>query len=133
MLTLIFFIVIAFIISYIDAKKSLIPDKIIVPAIVVLVFLKYLDNSLNLYDFYAVGIVVAIFLIPIILNMAFGGGDLRFGAFCAFFVGLKMLGFFIIFAGFIHIIILTFLRKRSFGFAPAMSLAAILSYVLGNI
>jgi prepilin signal peptidase PulO-like enzyme (type II secretory pathway) len=130
---LIFFILIAAIVSYIDIKKSLILDKIMFPSMAILVLLKYLDGSLSFYDGLAVVIVLAIFMVPIVLDMAFGGGDLRFGAFCALFLGLKSIGLFIMFAGLIHIIILGLLRKKSFGFAPAMSLSALLAYIIGNL
>jgi prepilin signal peptidase PulO-like enzyme (type II secretory pathway) len=78
-------------------------------------------------------VVLFIFLIPIILNMAFGGGDLRFGAFCALFLGLNSIGWFVMLAGIIHLIILTALQKKSFGFAPAMSIASLLSYFIGQM
>lgn len=120
-------------ISYIDALESLIPDKIIVPAIAVLLLLKLYFNVLNSYDFIAVAIVLVVFIIPIFLNMNFGGGDLRFGAFCALFLGLPLIGWFILLSGVFHLLLLFGLKKESFGFAPAMSAAAIVSYVMGNI
>lgn len=126
-----FFILVASYISYVDSKTRIIPDKIMFPAFAVLVLLKWLDGSLSYYDLIAVSIVLFIFLIPIVLNMAFGGGDLRFGAFCALFLGLKGIGWFIMLAGIIHLIILGLLRKKSFGFAPAMSMAALISYFIG--
>jgi len=81
----------------------------------------------------AVALVLIIFLVPIVLNMAFGGGDLRFGAFCALFLGLNAVGYFIMFAGVIHLLILILLKRKSFGFAPAMSIAALLSYFIGQM
>ncbi|MDF1877982.1 hypothetical protein JHD47_09160 [Sulfurimonas sp. SAG-AH-194-L11] len=95
--------------------------------------LKYLDQSLSVLDVIAVVIVLIIFLIPIILNMRFGGGDLRFGAFCALFVGLVPLGYFVMFSGVLHILILALLKKKSFAFAPAMSVAALIAYSIGKI
>ena len=133
MLILIYFIIVSVVVSYIDIKKSLILDVIIVPAILGLLALKWLDGSLLLSDLISVSIVLVIFVIPIVLNMAFGGGDLRFGAFSALFVGLESVGFFIMFAGVIHIIILSLLKKKSFGFAPAMSLSALLAYSIGKL
>jgi len=88
---------------------------------------------LSLYDLYSVVIVLVIFMIPIIFDMAFGGGDLRFGAFCALFLGLKLVGMFILLAGVIHLVILTILKKNSYGFAPAMSLSAMTAYIIGFI
>ena len=78
---LVFFIIIAAIVSYIDIKESVIPDKVMFPSIAILALLKYLDGSLSFYDGVAVMIVLTIFMVPIVLDMAFGGGDLRFGAF----------------------------------------------------
>ena len=131
MLSLIFFLAISGVVSYIDIKKGLILDKIMFPSILVLVLLKYLDNSLSMYDFLAVVIVLTIFVIPIILNMAFGGGDLRFGAFCALFVGLLPLGYFIMLSGLFHVVLLKVLNKKSFAFAPAMSAGALGAYLIG--
>jgi len=133
MLLLLFFIIVAGVISYVDIKKGLILDKIILPSFFVLLLIKYLDNSLSIQDLIAVTLVLIIFVIPIILNMAFGGGDLRFGAFCALFLGLSSIGHFIMLAGLIHIVLLVIIKKSSFPFAPAMSLAAVGAYMVGNL
>ncbi len=120
-------------VSYIDSKKGIIPDKIMLPAFVGLLVLKQMEVGLNYFDLIAVALVLVIFLIPIVLNMAFGGGDLRFGAFCALFLGLGSIGYFIILSGMIHLLILSILKKNSYAFAPAMSVAAIISYVIGQV
>lgn len=128
---LIFFIIISLIISYIDIKKTYIPDRIILPSIAILFFIKWYASTLLLSDLIAIIVVLVIFIIPIALNMAFGGGDLRFGAFCALFVGLNAIGYFVLFAGVIHLLVLAILKKKSFGFAPAMSISALLAYSIG--
>jgi len=133
MYTLVLFIGVAFVISYIDIKSSLIPDKIMFPAIVGMIVLKYLDNSLSINNLIAVSIIFIIFVIPIVLDLAFGGGDIRFGVFCALFLGLAQIGYFVIFAGLLHLIILFILKRKSFGFAPAMSLATLLAYGIGSL
>jgi len=131
MITLAFFISIALIISYIDIKKTTIADNIIIPAIFILILLKWYYSTLFLSDFIAAAIVFFIFLIPIALNMAFGGGDLRYGVFCSIFLGLAQIGIFLIFCGIIHLLILLLIRKKVFAFAPAMSIAVIISYIIG--
>jgi len=133
MYLLLFFITIAGIISYIDIKKGLILDKVMFPSFMILLLIKYLDNSLSIQDLISVIVVLVIFFIPIVLNMAFGGGDLRFGAFCALFLGLAPIGYFIIFAGLIHIALLAVIKKTSFPFAPAMSIAALGAYMVGSL
>lgn len=130
-MVLAFFITIAFVISRIDIKKELIPDKIILPAFGVLLLLKQMEQSLSLFDLYSVLIVLGVFLIPLALNMAFGGGDLRFGAFCAVFVSLEGVGYFLLLSGLLHLLLLLIVKKKSFAFAPAMSLAALGAYGLG--
>lgn len=133
LLPLIFFIVIATITSYIDYKKRLIPDKIILPSIIVMLFLKWESGILSINDFIAMVIVIVVFIIPILFGMVFGGGDIRFGAFCALFVGLEQVGVFIALSGIVHLLILAVLRKKSFAFAPAMTLASLIAYMVENI
>jgi len=133
MLSLLFFITVSGIISYIDIKTGLILDKIMFPSFIVLLFLKYFENSLSFETLIAIAIVLVIFIIPIILNMAFGGGDLRFGAFAALFLGLAPIGYFVMFSGIIHVILLTMMKKTSFPFAPAMSLGALGAYMVGSL
>lgn len=128
---LVYFMIVASVISYIDIRKSVIPDRIIFPAIAVLLLFKWFETNLYREDFIALFIVLSVFMIPIVLDMAFGGGDLRFGAFCALFLGLGQVAWFIMIAGIAHLIVLALLRKKSFGFAPAMSLAALSAYLIG--
>jgi prepilin signal peptidase PulO-like enzyme (type II secretory pathway) len=129
MILLYFFIIVGLIVSYYDWKYQVIPDVIILPSIFFMVVLKFLDGSLKTTDFIAVGVILTIFLIPILLNLEFGGGDLRFGVFSALFVGLEDLGYFVVVSGLLHLILLGIKKKNSFGFAPAMSFAAIGVYV----
>lgn len=95
--------------------------------------MKYLSDSLGSQELIAVTIVVIIFSIPVILNMAFGGGDIRYGVFCALFVGLEGLGVFVLVAGVLHLLLLAILKKRSFPFAPTMSVAALITYMVLGI
>ncbi|MDD5717755.1 MAG: prepilin peptidase [Sulfuricurvum sp.] len=125
---LLIFIIGAAFISWIDWKNSIIPDKYIIPLIFILGITKVITGSFETNDLIAVLIILIIFLIPIFLNFNFGGGDLRFGAFCALFLGLAPVGYFIASAGIIHLIIMGLLRKREFGFAPAMSIASLAVY-----
>jgi len=122
------FIFFGSVLSYIDYKRQMVPDKIVLPAIIILIVAKYIQNKLFLEDFVGAFIVIAIFLIPIALNMAFGGGDLRFGFFCALFVGLGGVGYFILLSALIHLLFLVLTKKQVFGFVPAMSLGAFLVY-----
>jgi len=126
--TFVFFILISAIISWIDIKTSLIPDKIILPAIAAMVFLLFIEGTLDSSRLLAAAVVLAIFIVPVVLNLAFGGGDLRFGIFCALLVGLEGIGYFIALSGALHLLLLLSLRKSHFGFAPAMSTGALITY-----
>ncbi|HIC42846.1 MAG TPA: hypothetical protein EYO73_00695, partial [Sulfurimonas sp.] len=84
------------VVSIIDWKKAYIPNRIIFSALFVLGIMKYIEGDLHWHDLVAVLIILSIFLIPIALNMDFGGGDLRYGAFCALFLGLPLIGWFLI-------------------------------------
>ena len=124
----------ALVVSYIDFKHQLIPDKIMLPAIVTIVIMKFTFHSLAITDFYAAGIVAVVFFIPILFNMAFGAGDIRFGIFSAFFVGFEGIGYFIMCAALFHLLLLAVLKKEEAGFAPSMSLGALITYIgLNNI
>ena len=129
MVLLLFFIFIGLVISFIDWKYRVIPDIVMLPAIFFMVVIKLFEGSLKMTDFMAVGVILTIFLIPILLNLEFGGGDLRFGVFSALFVELEGLGYFVMVSGLLHLLLLGIKKKNSFGFAPAMSLAAIGVYV----
>jgi len=122
----------AFLLSWIDWKKQIIPDRFSLPLIAILTIVKAFEATLTWSDGVAIVVVLVVFLIPIALNMNFGGGDLRFGAFCALFLGLENIGYFIAGAGLIHLILLGILRRREFGFAPAMSLAALAAWSFGS-
>lgn len=128
MFVFVFFILTALFFSLRDIRSSLIEDRYILPAIAVLIVLKIVEKSLDMQSFMAALIVVLLFVIPIALNLDFGGGDLRYGAFCALFVGLETIGWFVLISGVLHLMLLAVLKKRSFGFAPAMSVAAAVGY-----
>jgi Flp pilus assembly protein protease CpaA len=126
------FFIASALISFIDIKHSLIPDVLVIPSILLLAGLKWFGHTLFYTDLIAMGIVFILFLIPILFGMNFGGGDLRFGAFCALFVGLESLGYFVALSGILHLLLLLTLRKNEFGFAPAMSVSALSIYGVFN-
>ncbi len=98
-----------------------------------MLLLKLFFYKLQLDDIYAVLLVFFLFTIFIVLNLKFGGGDIRFGVFCALFLGLHPLGWFILLSGILQIIFLYLTKKETFAFAPAMSLATVVSYFIVNI
>lgn len=118
----------ALLMSWIDWKWQMLPDKISLPYIFALVAVKYFSGTLSIQDSIAAILVVVIFVIFIVLNMELGGGDIRFGIFSALFVGLENIGYFLAIAGVSHILLLYGMKKYSFGFVPAMSLSALIAW-----
>jgi prepilin signal peptidase PulO-like enzyme (type II secretory pathway) len=117
-----------------DIKNGIIPDVIILPAIALIAGVKYMYNDLHVYDLYAVMMVVFLFVVPIALNMAFGGGDIRYGIFAALFVGLQGVGWFVMLSGLFHFILLSvFLKKSTYPFAPAMFAGALCAYAINGV
>ena len=112
----------------IDWKTSYIPDKIIVPAIVLLGVIKILEENFLIGNAIAAGMIVLLFLIPLFFGWAFGGGDLRMGCFCGFMLIPQTVGYFLLLSGAIHLIILWRVRHKVFGFAPAMGIATLIVY-----
>ncbi len=98
------------------------------PAMLVLGILLAMEGRLTWEHGAAVVLVVGVFVIPIVLGLAFGGGDLRFGAFSALLVGLEGAGYFIACAGLVHLALSAAAGRREFPFAPAMSVGALVSY-----
>lgn len=129
---LLFYLLVALIVSIIDFQKETIPDSVMLPSIFALAIYRYYFDSLDFDIFYAIATTIFIFLIPLILNMNFGGGDLRFGIFSAIFLSFPDVVLFVLFSGVFQIVILLILRKKSCGFAPAMSLSGVLCYIFSD-
>lgn len=94
---------------------------------------KLFIHRLQVDDLYAVLLVFVLFTVFILLDLKFGGGDIRFGVFCALFLGLHPIGWFVLLSGIFQIIFLYLTKKETFAFAPAMSLATVASYLMVNI
>lgn len=125
--SLLFFIVGGGILAVIDYKKHIIPDILSIPSIAVLLLIKFFEKGSIGSEIAAVCTVLAIFLILLYFFADFGGGDLRFGALCAAFLGFGDMFVFFIMAGLLHLSMLSFLKTKVAGFAPAMFAAALLT------
>ena len=125
-LILFIFIIFSLPILYHDIKYQNIPDKYSLPAIIlIIVSILYLDISLK-SALIATGFVIFVFLIPLLFDMDFGGGDLRYGVMSALVVGFPQIAYWMVLSAIIHLIILALLRKQIFGFAPAMFIATLI-------
>jgi leader peptidase (prepilin peptidase) / N-methyltransferase len=126
--SLLFFLAVAAVVSVIDWRSQLIPDNIILPSILLLMVIKYMESALRIYDIAAMGVTALLFALFIFFHMRLGGGDIRYGVFCTLFVGWEQLGWFIMAAGLFHLLLMAVTHRREGAFAPAMSLGALLAY-----
>lgn len=111
-----------------DVKRFIIPDKIMLPSIAAMAVLKYytgVDLSTLLI---CAGSVFALFVVMLFFIDAFGGGDLRFGIFCALYLASFDILWFFVIAGAIQLLLLLVLRRKFWAFAPAMSIAALTAH-----
>ena len=92
-----------------------------------MIVLMVLNGSFAMADLAGASIVAVLFAVPVALNLGFGGGDIRYGFFCALFTGLEGIGWFVLIAAAIHLLVLAIRREHSAGFAPAMSIGALVT------
>jgi len=123
------YIIIGFYITIHDIKHKIIPDVVILPSIIFLIFLRFLDGSINLEYLYAIMFIVTVFVFPILLNLRFGGGDIRFGIFSAILLSFPNIVWFIIISSLFHLLVLLILKKKEYPFAPSMFMASIVVYL----
>jgi len=123
------YIIIGFYITIYDIKHRVIPDIIILPSIIFLIFLRFLDETINLEYLYAIIFIITVFVFPILLNLRFGGGDIRFGIFSAILLGFPDIVWFIVISSLLHLLILLILKKKEYPFAPSMFMASIVVYL----
>jgi len=130
---LIFFIAVGLYLSVYDYKHRIIPDIVVLPSILFLLLLRYINDTLSIEYFYATLFIVSVFILPIIFNMRFGGGDIRFGIFAAILLGFPNIALFLLFSAILHLLLLLILKKKEYPFAPSMYIAAILVYMMSEL
>lgn len=113
-------------ILYHDIRYQDIPDRYSLPAIVVIVLLRWYLGVPLVPALIAAAFILFVFLIPLLFGMDFGGGDLRYGVMSAMVVGFPDIAYWLILAAVLHLLILLIVRRQIFGFAPAMFLATVL-------
>lgn len=112
----------------VDWKIERIPDQIILPAILMMMVFLFSQGRLDSQHMMAAIIIMVLFAIPVVLGLGFGGGDVRYGVFCALLTGLPGIGWFVLTAALTHLALLLTFRRTQAGFAPAMSVGALVAY-----
>lgn len=127
-----FFAIVGGALALIDAKREVIPDKIILPSILLLATIMYFEKRLHTSNVLTLVGVAIFFVIVIYFFDDFGGGDIRFGAFCGLFLGFPNIFIFFVIGGILQIAALLLLSKKTVGFAPAMYASAIITAVFAD-
>ena len=127
------YMIIGFYLSIYDLKHRIIPDIIILPSILLLISLRFFDETINMEYLYAAVFIIFVFVLPILLGLRFGGGDIRFGIFSAILLGFPNIVWFITISAFLHLLILLILKKKEYPFAPSMFTASIVVYFINDI
>jgi|SaaInl8_150m_RNA_FD_contig_61_1263853_length_553_multi_6_in_0_out_0_2 leader peptidase (prepilin peptidase) / N-methyltransferase len=125
---ILFFSIIAITVSICDFKKHIIPDAIMLPAIIGLFGIAWIEGAEVTEILIKIVMISILFALPVLLNMAFGGGDIRFAIFVAILLSTQELMIFLILSGVLQTVFVTISKRKVVGFAPAMSMASLLAY-----
>jgi prepilin signal peptidase PulO-like enzyme (type II secretory pathway) len=127
---ILFFSIIALYVSYIDLKYQVIPDAIMFPAITGLFAIMLFQRDDIMLMLLTVMSIFVLFSLPILIGLPFGGGDIRFAIFVALLLPIKGVVLFLMMSGVVHILLLALSREKILGFAPSMTISAIMVYFL---
>lgn len=131
LISLLFFLVAGGLIAIIDYKKNIIPDILSIPSILIMFAIKLYENGTIVNEIKMMVLVLFIFVLLIYFFNDFGGGDLRFGALCAVFIGSIDIFLFFIVSGIVQAFALSVSGKKVIGFAPAMFIGALTAKLFG--
>ena len=132
----IIFYVFSFILAYLDFKKFIVPNNILLTLVVMLIIFGVFENRLNMNAFLIATALVLFFssLIIVNKNMVLGGGDMKYMLVVAIFLEPFVFPFFLIITGVMQTIFLTFAqvvqKKQKAAMVPAMLISVILSNFL---
>lgn len=139
-LSYIFLSVILVILSFIDAKHKLIPNKILLTGLIGIIIFRILMYNEGIMD-YLIGSIIGggiFLLVSIVSGEGMGGGDIKLMALIGLFIGRKLTlltMFFAVILGAIVGVVLIFLkiktRKDAIPFVPFISIGCIISILYG--
>jgi len=132
----IFFGTILILISFIDIKHQIIPNKIIIPSIIIGLIIQNLlfPNNWKEWIIFSGGVGLLFLLVSLVYPKGMGMGDVKLATFLGIFLGKKVviaiaIGFII--GGLFSIFLLIFKIKKikdEIPFAPFLAIGAILAY-----
>jgi|GEM_PF-1354766 len=129
----IIFYVFSFVLAYLDLKKYIVPNNIILAQICMLLIFGFLESRLNITSFFIAGALLIFFSGLMLVNrkMILGGGDIKYIMVVAIFIEPILFPFFLIITGIVQTLFLVFaqtiLKKEKTAMVPAMLLSVIIS------
>ena len=129
----IIFYVFSFILAYIDYKKAIVPNDILLSMFLMLVIFGILESKLNIISFFIALLVLFFFSILVLINrkMILGGGDIKYMMVVAIFIEPLLFPFFLVITGIFQSILLIFVKtvdqKNSAVMVPSMVLSVVIS------
>ncbi len=138
--TVIFFLSILIIVSFIDLKHQVIPNKVILPAIIAIIGLTIILKPTEIIQSISGGLIGGFFILLLALLWpgGMGGGDIKLSAFIGFFIGFLIIEvlFLAFFIGALTGILMILTKKKSrkdlIPFGPFLSIAAFITLFWGQ-
>ncbi len=136
MISSISFYIFSIIISYIDCKKRLIPNILLITLSTILLIFGYIENNLNIYSFFVLLLILFFFVIIIIIfpKMILGGGDIKYFMVVALYLHPLYFPIFLLFCGIFQMILLIYFQKikkrRTAPMAPAILFSVLFTEII---
>lgn len=131
MFTIVFYIFSSFL-SYLDCKKFLIPNNILLAMILMLLIFGTLESKIYISSIVLSLLVLLFFIIVLLFNRTqiLGGGDIKYMMVIALYLGLKPFAVFLVITGLVQTMSLVykqvFLKRRVAPMAPAMFISVLI-------
>lgn len=130
------FYVFSALLSYLDCRRYIVPNVILLTLLLMLVVFGFIENRLNIYSI-AISLSILLFFSGIILinrKMVLGGGDIKYMMIIAIFLDPMLFPFFLVITGILQSAFLVFAqvvqKKQKSAMVPAMFIAVIISIQL---
>ncbi|XPV68182.1 MAG: prepilin peptidase [Halarcobacter sp.] len=133
------FYIFSLFISYIDCKKRLIPNTLLLTLTFFLLIFGYLENKLHIYSFLVLLLILLFFVIIVLIvpKMILGGGDIKYFMVVAIYLQPLYFPLFLLFCGIFQFILLIYFqnikKRRTAPMAPAIIFAVFITEIVKSL
>ena len=127
------FYVFSSLLAYLDFKKFIVPNNILLTLLIMLIVFGFFENRLNINSFFISFALLLFFSGLMLINqkMVLGGGDIKYIMVVALFLDPILFPFFLIITGIVQSMFLIYVqliqKKQSAAMVPAMLISVIIS------